>query len=151
MIAIACDHGGIDLKPAVMEVLGEFGLEYEDFGTYSHDSVDYPIYGERAARAVASGKCELGIVLCGTGLGIGMAANKIHGIRCATCNDVFSARMARAHNNANMIAMGSRVLGSELAKEILRAFLSSSFLAEDERHVRRVGLIEKLDRGETLE
>ena len=151
MIAIACDHGGIDLKPAVIEVLNDLGLEYEDFGTYTRDSVDYPIYGERAALAVASGKCELGIVLCGTGLGIGMAANKVKGIRCATCSDVFSARMARAHNNANMIAMGSRVLGSELAKEILRAFLTSEFLAGDERHVRRVGMVEKLDRGETLQ
>ena len=149
MIAIACDHGGFDLKPAVIEVLNEFGLEYLDLGTNSRESVDYPIYGERAARAVASGQCELGIVLCGTGLGIGMAANKIHGIRCATCNDTFSARMARQHNNANMIAMGSRVLGSELAKEILRAFLSASF--DGDRHARRVGMLETLDNGGTLQ
>jgi len=149
MIALACDHGGYDLKDAVIDVLNEFGLEYEDFGTNSRESVDYPIYGERAARAVASGRCELGIVLCGTGLGIGIAANKIKGIRCATCCDTFSAKMARQHNNANMIAMGSRVLGSELAKEILRAFLSSEF--DGDRHARRVGMLEKLDQGLTLE
>ena len=149
MIALACDHGGYDLKAAVIEVFNEFGLEYEDFGTDSRESVDYPIYGERAARAVASGRCELGVVLCGTGLGIGMAANKVKGIRCATCSDCFSARMAREHNNANMIAMGSRVTGSELAKEILRAFLKAEFAGM--HHTKRVQMLETLDNGGTVQ
>ena len=143
MIAIACDHGGIDLKPAVIEVLNDLGLEYEDFGTYTRDSVDYPIYGERAALAVASGKCELGIVLCGTGLGIGMAANKVKGIRCATCSDVFSARMARAHNNANMIAMGAGFTGKNMAERMVEVFLSTEF--EGGRHQRRVDKVMALE------
>ena len=149
MIALACDHGGYDLKAAVIEVFNEFGLEYEDFGTDSRESVDYPIYGERAARAVASGRCELGVVLCGTGLGIGMAANKVRGVRCATCSDCFSARMAREHNNANMIAMGSRVTGSELAKEILRAFLKAEFAGM--HHTKRVEMLKTLDNGGTVQ
>lgn len=149
MIAIGCDHGGIDLKPAVIEVLDELGLDYKDFGTYDHQSVDYPIYGARAAHAVASGECDRGIVLCGTGVGIGMAAGKVHGIRCVTCTDTYSARMSRLHNNANMLAMGARVVGSELAKDILRIWLTTDFMGE--RHGRRVELINRLDRGEALE
>ena len=149
MIAIGCDHAGIDLKPHVIAVLEELGLPYQDFGTFTHDSVDYPVYGERAARAVADGRCELGIVLCGTGVGIGMAASKVHGIRCVTCTDTYSAKMSRLHNNANMLALGARVLGSELAKDIVRIWLMTAF--EGERHARRVGMIDRLDRGEALE
>lgn len=149
MIAIGCDHAGVDLKPAVIEVLDELHLPYKDFGTYSHESVDYPVYGVRAANAVAGGECDLGIVLCGTGVGIGMAASKVHGIRCAICSDTYSAKMSRLHNNANMLALGSRVVGSEVAKDILRIWLTSAF--EGGRHARRVGLIEKADRGEPLE
>ncbi|MEA4928007.1 MAG: ribose 5-phosphate isomerase B [Candidatus Limiplasma sp.] len=148
-IAIGCDHAGIDLKPHVIAVLEELGLPYQDFGTFTHDSVDYPVYGERAARAVADGRCELGIVLCGTGVGIGIAANKVHGVRCVMCTDCYSALMSREHNNANMLAMGSRVVGSELAKLIVRTWLTATF--NGERHARRVGELDALDRGETLQ
>lgn len=149
MIAIACDHAGIDLKPAIIEVLNELGLEYRDFGTNSHESVDYPIYGARAAHAVADGTCDRGIVLCGTGVGIGIAAGKVRGIRCVCCSDTYSARMSRLHNNANMLSLGARVVGTELAKDIARVWLTTEF--EGERHARRVGLLEKLDQGEDLE
>lgn len=148
MIAIACDHAGIDLKPAVIEVLDELGLAYQDLGTYDHTSVDYPVYGERAARAVASGECEKGILLCGTGVGIGMAASKVQGIRCVTCSEPYSARMSRQHNDANMLSMGARVVGSELAKDIVRVWLTTDF--EGERHARRVEMLKRLDKGESL-
>ncbi|MCE5344018.1 MAG: ribose 5-phosphate isomerase B [Eubacteriales bacterium] len=149
MIAIGCDHAGIDLKPSVIEVLKEMGLPYKDFGTFSHDRVDYPVYGELAARAVASGECERGIIMCGTGQGIGIAANKVHGVRCAICADCYSALMSREHNDANMIALGARVVGTEVAKMILRTWLGAAF--EGDRHARRVGQITKLDKGETLQ
>ena len=149
MIAIACDHAGIDLKPAVIAVLDELGIPYKDFGTYTHESVDYPVYGARAANAVARGECDRGIVLCGTGVGIGMAASKVHGIRCVTCTDTYSAKMSRLHNDANMLSLGARVLGTELAKDIVRVWLMTEF--EGERHARRVGMINRLDAGETLE
>jgi ribose 5-phosphate isomerase B len=149
MIAIGCDHAGIDLKPSVLEVLEELGLPYKDFGTFTHDSVDYPVYGELAARAVASGACELGIIMCGTGQGIGIAANKVRGVRCAICSDCYSALMSREHNDANMIALGARVVGTELAKMILRTWLGTTFAGD--RHARRVGEINKLDQGETLQ
>ena len=150
MIAIACDHGGIDLKEATIEVLNELGLEYKDFGTDSHASCDYPVFGARAAKAVASGECEKGIILCGTGVGIGIAANKVKGIRCVICTDTVSARMSRLHNNANMIALGSRVLGSELCKEILRTWLTTDF-SYDERHMRRVQMIMDIEAGKDVE
>lgn len=143
MIALGCDHTGIDLKPFVLEVLEEMGLPYKDFGTFTHDSVDYPIYGKLAADAVASGECEFGIVMCGTGQGIGMTANKVHGVRCCICSEAYSAQMGREHNNANMLALGSRVVGSEVAKMIVRTFLTASFLGE--RHQRRVAEIDALD------
>ena len=149
MIAIACDHAGIDLKPAVIAVLDGLGIPYKDFGTYTHESVDYPVYGARAARAVASGECDRGIILCGTGVGIGMAASKIRGIRCVTCTDTYSAKMSRQHNDANMLSLGARVVGTELAKEIVRVWLMTEF--EGERHARRVGMINKLDNGEEIE
>lgn len=144
MIAIACDHGGFDLKPAVIEVLNELGLEYLDLGTNSSESVDYPIYGEKAARAVASGQCDRGIILCGTGVGIAMAAGKVRGIRCANCTETFSARMSRQHNDANMLSLGARVVGSELAKDIVRIWLTTDFEG-GERHTRRVAMINELD------
>ena len=149
MIAIACDHAGIDLKPSVLAVLDELSIPYQDFGTNSHESVDYPIYAARAAHAVANGTCERGIVLCGTGVGIGIAAGKVHGVRCCCCTDTYTAKMSRMHNNANMLALGARVLGTELAKEIVRVWLTTSF--DGERHARRVGMIDRLDRGEALE
>ena len=143
MIAIGCDHLGLDLKPHVIAVLEEMGLEYKDFGTQSKESVDYPLYGKLAAQAVASGACVFGIIMCGTGVGIGIAANKVHGIRCVTCSEPYSAQMGREHNDANMLSLGSRVVGSELAKMIVRAFLSAEF--QGERHQRRVSQIQELD------
>ena len=150
MIALACDHGGFDLKEAAIEVLKELGLEYRDFGTHDRKSVDYPVYGARAARAVSSGECDRGIILCGTGVGIGITANKVPGIRCVTCSDTYSARMSRLHNNANMLALGSRVLGTELAKDILRIWLTTDF-SDEQRHRDRVEMIARVERGEEIE
>ena len=148
MIAIACDHGAVELKKEIEAMLDEMGLTYQDFGTDSHASVDYPVYAEKAARAVTSGACDRGILLCGTGLGMSLAANKVRGIRCALCGDCYSAEMARRHNNANMLALGARVIGPELAKKITRIFLTTEF--EGGRHARRVGMIDTLDQGGTL-
>lgn len=148
MLAIACDHGAVALKKELETVLTEMGVEYRDYGTDSEESVDYPVYAEKAARAVASGECDRGIVLCGTGLGVSLAANKVRGIRCALCGDCYSARMSRAHNNANMLAMGARVVGAELAKMIMRTWLATDF--EGGRHARRVAMIDTLDQGGTL-
>ena len=150
MIAIANDHSALEMKKEIMSLLDEMGLEYKDFGAYSSESCNYPVFGARAARAVASGECEFGILLCGTGLGIGLAANKIKGIRCVTCSDTYSARMSRLHNNANMIALGSRVLGSELAKDILRIWLTTDF-SDEQRHRDRVEMIARVERGEEIE
>ena len=148
MIAIACDHGAVELKKEIEAMLDEMGLSYQDFGTDSHASVDYPVYAEKAARAVTSGACDRGILLCGTGLGMSLAANKVSGIRCALCGDCYSAEMARRHNNANMLALGARVIGPELAKKITQIFLTTDF--EGGRHARRVGMIDTLDQGGTL-
>lgn len=148
MIAIACDHGAVELKKEIEAMLDEMGLSYQDFGTDSHASVDYPVYAEKAARAVTSGACDRGILLCGTGLGMSLAANKVRGIRCALCGDCYSAEMARRHNNANMLALGARVIGPELAKKITQIFLTTDF--EGGRHARRVGMINTLDQGGTL-
>lgn len=141
MIALGCDHGGFRLKQAVIKYLEENGIEYKDFGTYSEESCDYPIYGKLAANAVASGECDKGIIICGTGIGISITANKIKGIRAALCHDVFSAKATREHNNANMLAMGARVIGEGLAIEIVKAFLETDF-SNDERHIRRINMIE---------
>jgi len=139
MIALGSDHAGFDLKREIMAYLEEEGLEYKDFGTLSKDSCDYPDYGEAAARAVVSGECDKGILVCGTGIGISMAANKVRGIRCANCSDCFSAEMARLHNNANMLAFGARVVGGGLALKMVEIFLNTEF--EGGRHARRVGKI----------
>lgn len=136
MYAIGSDHGGYELKQAVMAHLKERGVEFRDYGTFSTDSCDYPDYGEAVARAVASGECERGIVVCGTGIGISIAANKVHGIRCALCGDCYSAQMSREHNDANMLALGARVVGEGLALKIVDAFLDASF--QGGRHERRV-------------
>ncbi len=139
MIALACDHGAVSLKEDIKQMLVEMGYEVQDFGTNDTQSVDYPVYAEKAARAVQNGTCELGIVMCGTGIGMSLAANKVKGIRCALCSDCFSATMAREHNNANMIALGARVVGVELAKMMVKNFLNASFLGG--RHQNRVDLI----------
>ena len=141
MIAIGSDHGGFELKKAVMAHLEKRGLEYKDFGTYTRDSCDYPEYGRAVALAVASGEFERGIVICGTGIGISIAANKVPGIRAALCGDCFSAQATREHNDANILAMGARVVGEGLALKIVDTFLDTPF-TNDERHIRRISLIE---------
>ncbi len=148
MIAIACDHAGPALKEEIKALLAEMGYDYHDFGTDTGASVDYPVYAAHAARAVASGECEKGIVICGTGIGVSMAANKVKGVRCALCSEPLSAQLTRRHNNANMLAMGARIIGSELAKEIVRAFLTTEF--EGGRHQRRVDMLAALENGEEL-
>lgn len=141
MIAIGSDHGGFALKQAVMKHLRDRGLEYKDFGTYSEESCDYPEYGRAVALAVASGECERGIAICGTGIGISIAANKVPGIRAALCGDCFSAEATRQHNDANVLALGARVVGEGLALKIVDTFLDTPF-SNDERHVRRIAKIE---------
>lgn len=143
MIAMASDHAGLALKKEIQAHLQSRGMEFKDFGTYTAESCDYPVYGAAAARAVASGECEKGIVICGTGVGISLAANKIRGIRCAVCGDCFTAEMVRRHNDANMLALGARVIGSGLAEKIVDLFLDTPF--EGGRHARRVGLIMELE------
>ncbi|MBR6789678.1 MAG: ribose 5-phosphate isomerase B [Oscillospiraceae bacterium] len=143
MIAIGSDHGGLALKKEIMAHLDEMGIAYRDFGTDSEDSCDYPIYGEAVARAVVSGECERGIVVCGTGIGISIAANKVRGIRCALCGDCFSAEMARRHNDANVLALGGRVTGPGLALKIVDTFLENDF--DGDRHARRIGLIADIE------
>lgn len=142
-IAIGSDHGGYDLKEQVKTWLQEMGHEVEDFGCYSKESCDYPDFGAAAARAVASGRCEKGVVICTTGIGISMTANKVKGIRCALCGDPWSAEMTRRHNDANMLAMGAGVVGPQLARQILEAFLTHDF--EGGRHQRRVDKLMALE------
>ena len=141
MIALGCDHGGFDMKQIVIEYLEEKGIEYKDFGCYDKNSCDYPLFGRAAAEAVASGECEKGIVVCTTGIGISMVANKVKGVRCALCNDPFAAKMTRLHNNANVLAMGAALIGPMMANEIVDTFLNTEF-SGDERHQRRIDLIE---------
>lgn len=149
MIAIACDHAALELKAEVIKILEDRGLSYEDFGTYTTDSCHYPIFGARAANAVASGKCDRGILICGTGIGMSLVANKVKGIRCALCSDSYSAKMTRAHNDSNMLAMGARVIGVEVAKEIVTAWLDTPF--EGGRHQTRVDMITAIENGESVE
>ena len=138
MIALGSDHAGLELKREVMKYLEEKGLEYKDYGTYTADSCDYPIYGKAVGKAVSSGECEKGILICGTGLGISIAANKIPGVRAACCSDCFSAEMSRRHNDSNILAFGARVVGSGLALKIVECWLNTEF--EGGRHDR--GLIQ---------
>ena len=141
-IAIGCDHGGYALKEHIKAYLESKGHEVVDCGTYSTDSCDYPIFGEAAARKVQSGECERGIVICTTGIGISIAANKVPSIRCALCGDCFSAKATRLHNNANVLALGALVTGPGLALEIVDIFLDTPF-SEEERHSRRVSQLEE--------
>ena len=141
MIAIGSDHGGFELKKEIMAHLDARGLEYKDFGTYSDASCDYPVYGKAVAKAVASGECERGIIICGTGIGISIAANKVHGIRAALCGDCFSAEATRQHNDANVLALGARVVGPGLALKIVDTFLDTPF-SNSERHIRHIEMIE---------
>ena len=137
MLVIASDHGGFALKQEIMAHLQGRGVAYEDIGTYNENSCDYPDYAEMAGRAVANGTYERGILICGTGIGISIAANKVNGVRCALCSDCFSAEMSRAHNDANMLALGGRTVGPELAKRIVDLFLDTEFLGG--RHAKRIG------------
>jgi len=143
MIALGSDHGGFALKKEIMKHLDEKGIAYKDFGTYSEDSCDYPVYGELVGKAVVSGECESGIVICGTGIGISIAANKVKGVRAALCGECYSAEYTRRHNNANVLALGGRVIGVGLALSIVDIFLKTDF--EGGRHERRVELISKIE------
>ena len=140
-ISLGCDHGGLELKETIKAHLLDRGFEVEDFGTYSKDSCDYPDFARPAAEAVASGACERGILVCTTGIGVSITANKIRGIRAALCGDCFSAEATRLHNDANVLTLGARVTGAGLALKIVDTFLDTPF-SGDERHVRRISMIE---------
>lgn len=142
MIALGCDHGGYDLKQEIKKYLEEQNLEYRDFGCMDKNSCDYPVYGRAAAEAVANGECDRGIVVCTTGIGISITANKVPGIRCALCGDATSARLTRLHNNANMLALGAGIIGTNQALDIVDTFLHTEFSGA-ERHQRRIDQIEK--------
>lgn len=141
MIAIGSDHGGYDLKQRVIQYLEEKQISYQDMGCDSKASVDYPIYGKAVAQAVAEGSCEKGIVICTTGIGISIAANKVPGVRCALCSDTLSAKMTRLHNDANVLAMGGGMIGDNLALDIVETFLNTPF-SNEEKHQRRVNLLD---------
>ena len=143
MIALGCDHGGYELMQEVKKHLEERGLEYRDFGCNGPESVDYPVYGKKVAQAVQSGECENGILICGTGLGISLAANKVKGIRACVCSEPFTAKMSRAHNDCNVLAFGARVVGGELAKMIVDTWINTEF--EGGRHQRRVDLLMEIE------
>ena len=142
MIALGCDHGGYELKQEIIAYLKSNNLEYKDFGCDSTDAVDYPIYARKVANSIVSGECEQGILICGTGIGISISANKVKGIRAALCHDCFSAEATRQHNDANVLAMGARVIGAGLAIKIVDTFLNTPF-SNEERHIRRVNMIEE--------
>ena len=141
-IALGSDHGGFALKQEITEQLRSENYDFTDFGTFSEESVDYPDIARKVAEAIAAGEFDRGILICGTGLGVSITANKVHGIRAALCTDEYTAKMSREHNNANVLALGGRVVGSELAKEIVRVFLTTGFDPES-RHARRVEKIEQ--------
>lgn len=141
MIAIGCDHGGYELKLEIIKYLEKQGFAYKDFGCNSTASVDYPVYGKAVANAVASGECEKGILICGTGIGMSIVANKVPGVRCALCADCFSAQVTREHNDTNVMALGARTVGAGLALKMVDIWLNTPF-SNDERHKRRIGMIE---------
>ena len=142
MIAVGCDHGGFALKQGILAYLEKKGYEYQDFGTYNTESCDYPVYGEKVARAVASGACEKGLLFCGTGIGISLAANRVKGIRAVVCSEPYSAEMSRRHNNANILCLGGRVVDSALAEKIVDVWLHTEF--EGGRHARRVEMLDNI-------
>ncbi len=144
MIAIGCDHGGYELKLAIIKHLEEKGIKCKDFGCYSNESVDYPDYAYPVAKAVADGEFEKGILVCGTGIGMSIAANKVDGIRCALCGDTFSAHATREHNDSNILALGGRVTGPELAFDIVDIWLNTDF-SEGARHINRIGKITEIE------
>ena len=144
-ITIGSDHGAVELKDAIKKVLAELDVEVNDVGTFGNDAVDYPDIAEKVCAEVLNGNSDKGIVLCGTGIGISIAANKIHGIRCALCNDVYSAKMSREHNDANVLAMGGRVMGFGPAGEIVKAWVTTDF-SNGERHINRIKKISALEK-----
>ncbi|WP_213989145.1 ribose 5-phosphate isomerase B [Sodalis sp. dw_96] len=147
-IAVGCDHVGLLLKPDVIQYLESKSIEVIDKGTNSSDRTDYPLYGKRVADAVISKEADLGILICGSGIGISIAANKVNGIRAVACSEPYSAKLSREHNNTNILAFGSRVVGSELAKMIIDAWLNAEF--EGGRHQKRIDLISQIERGEHI-
>ena len=142
MIALGSDHAGLPLKKEIIALLEEMHLPYHDYGTYTGDSCDYAVFAQRAAKAVVSGECERGILCCGTGIGISIAANKVHGIRCGLCTSVEMARLTKQHNNANILALGGRTTEPKLALEIVDTWLDTSF--EGGRHQRRVDMLDEM-------
>lgn len=142
MIAVGSDHGGYELKQEIIQYLKDKNIEYKDVGCYSAQSCDYAEFGKGVAKMVADGTCEKGIIICGTGIGISIAANKVKGVRAALCHDCFSAEATREHNDANILAMGARVIGPGLALKIVETFLGTEF-SNEERHIRRIGQIEE--------
>lgn len=144
-IGVACDHGAFEYKEIVKEMLTKQGHEVEDFGTYTMESCDYPDYAYTCAKSVSDGKNERGIVICGTGIGVSITANKVNGIRCALCSEPISARLTREHNDSNMLAMGQRVIGVEVMKEIVNVWINTPF-SGDERHQRRIDKVMKIEK-----
>lgn len=144
MIALGCDHAAVKLKESIKNHLLAHGFEVEDFGCFTEQSVDYSDYAIKVAKAVASGKCDKGILICGTGIGMSIAANKVKGIRCAHCSDTFSAKATRLHNDANVLALGERVVGTGLALDIVDCFVNTPF-SEEERHARRIAKIAAIE------
>ena len=145
-IALACDHGGFRLKEVIKAYLEELGIEYVDYGAYSEESVDYPDFAHKAAKGIVNGEADRGIFICGTGIGISIAANKVKGIRAALCYNIFAAEMSRRHNDANVLCFGGRVLGEELAKAIVKVWLETPF--DGGRHERRVNKISEIEENE---
>ena len=145
-IALGSDHGGFELKNLIRQHLEERGFECVDFGSYDAARAEYPVYGEKAARAVAAGECDLGLLFCGTGCGISLSANRVKGIRCCNCSEPVTARLSRQHNNCNMLAMGGRIVGPELAIAIADSFVDAQFISGG-RHEQRVKMIEAIDRN----
>lgn len=142
-LAIGSDHVGLELKPAIIEYLKDLGHEVKDFGTYSSERTDYPIYGRKVAEEVAAGNFDAGVLICGTGVGISIAANKVKGIRAVVCSEPYSAKLSKEHNNTNIVAFGSRVVGIELAKMIVKEWLDAKF--EGGRHSNRVKMISNIE------
>ncbi len=146
MIAIGCDHGGLDIKNAIVEYFKSAGVEYKDFGTYTADSVDYPEYAYKVAKAVSEGECEKGIICCGTGIGVAIVANKVKGIRAATVTNEFCAEMTRRHNDSNIVTMGGRVIDEATAVRLAEIFINTPF--DGDRHTKRVDMITAIENGE---
>ena len=142
-VAIGCDHAGFELKKEILSILHELNIEFIDYGTDSQKSVDYPDFGEKVSQAVSKGKTERGILICGTGIGMSMVANKFPGVRAALCNGIFTAKMSRLHNDANILVLGGRIIGKDLAKEIVKVWLDTPF--EGERHSSRLNKITKIE------